>query len=493
MELLTLTDKEVSVASNVTSLPAVVWQTTWPRWWPQLARVAVLLLVDVAALLAAASLGYLVWARPVLDQPLSLYVGLIPLLCLFPLGYAGSGLYPGFGVGAVETLRRLSCCTSFAFLVLAAASFALKLPSHYSRMTFIITLGACLIFVPLLRFFVLSIVSRWQWWGEPVVLVGNGQWVQWTIRALGNALSLGYRPVGVLSPNFRQCGRAVEGVPVLGGTDLAPRLAERGVRVALVGENGKDNSALNWLQQFFQHVVILREYEDRPVERVRVCNLGGLFGIEFTNGLLRWQNRLLKRTLDVVFGFVLLFLTSPLIFLAGLLARLSSHGPIFFCQEREGLEGHSIKVWKLRTMYQDAELRLEEFLSANPELRREWERYFKLAHDPRIIPGIGVFLRRFSLDELPQFWSVVKGEMSLVGPRAFPEYHLKRFHPEFRELRRRVRPGLTGMWQMMVRSNGSIEEQRLYDTYYVRNWSIWLDLYILARTIFVVLAGRGAC
>ena len=181
MELLTLTDKEVSVASNVTSLPAVVWQTTWPRWWPQLARIAVLLLADVAALLAAASLGYLVWARPVLDQPLSLYMGLIPLLCLFPLGYAGSGLYPGFGVGAVETLRRLSCCTSFAFLVLAAASFALKLPSHYSRMTFIITLGACLVFVPLLRFFVLSIVSRWPWWGEPVVLVGNGRWVQWTM------------------------------------------------------------------------------------------------------------------------------------------------------------------------------------------------------------------------------------------------------------------------------------------------------------------------
>jgi lipopolysaccharide/colanic/teichoic acid biosynthesis glycosyltransferase len=96
------------------------------------------------------------------------------------------------------------------------------------------------------------------------------------------------------------------------------------------------------------------------------------------------------------------------------------------------------------------------------------------------------------VDELPQLWSVVQGKMSLVGPRPFPEYHLQQLPPEFRELRRRVRPGLTGMWQVMVRSNGGIAEQIIYDTYYIRNWSLWVDLYILARTIFVVLAGRGA-
>jgi lipopolysaccharide/colanic/teichoic acid biosynthesis glycosyltransferase len=102
-------------------------------------------------------------------------------------------------------------------------------------------------------------------------------------------------------------------------------------------------------------------------------------------------------------------------------------------------------------------------------------------------------LRRFSVDELPQLWNVVKGEMSLVGPRPFPEYHLRQFQPEFRDLRRRVRPGVTGMWQVMVRSNGGIEEQQLYDTYYIRNWSIWLDVWILFRTGWAVLTGRGAC
>ena len=487
---------ELSATSEVVKLPvsAAGWEVSRSLWWPRVVRLAVLLLTDLVALSAAVLLGYLLWAWPVLRQPPSIYIDLIALFLLFPLSYAGAGLYPGFGVGAVETLRRLSCCTSFAFLVLASASFALKLPPQYSRMSFSIAWGASLVIVPLLRFLVLAAVNRCTWWGEPVVLVGSGQWVEWTIRALRNALSLGYRPLWVLSPDSHWHSRVVEGVAVLGGPDLAPHLAARGVRVALM-EEGKEDSCgaiLSWLQQHFQHVVLIRKFQELPIERVRVCNFGAVLGIEVTNSLLLWQNRLIKSMLDIVLGAILLVLALPLIALGGLLVKLVGHGPIFFCQEREGLGGSRLRVWKLRTMYQDAEKRLEEFLSANPELRREWEERMKLARDPRVIPGVGVLLRRFSVDELPQLWNVVKGEMSLVGPRPFPEYHLQRFPPEFRELRRRVRPGLTGMWQVMVRSNGSIEEQQLYDLYYIRNWSIWLDLWILARTIVAVLASRGA-
>jgi len=495
VQLSTLRSRGLPPGSAEASLPlsAMVWKGLWPLWWPRLTRVAVLFLTDVVALLLAASLGYLLWARLVLDQDSSAYLEFLPLLLLFPLGYAGAGLYPGFGVGAVETLRRISCCTSFAFLALAAASFALKLPPQHSRMSFTIAWGASLVLVPLHRFAVLAVVNRWSWWGEPSVLVGGGPWVEWTIRALENALSLGYRPKWVLSPDPSWHGRAIEGVPVLGGPELAAYLAERGVRVALVSDDEGSSPNPSWFQQHFRHVIMIREYQDLPVERVRVCNLGGVFGIEVTNNLLRWQNRVIKRTLDLTFGALFLLLALPMIALGGLLVKLLSRGPFFFYQRREGLEGGPIKVWKLRTMYQDAEPRLEAFLSANPELRREWEEHFKLTRDPRIIPGIGSWLRRYSVDELPQLWSVVRGEMSLVGPRPFPEYHLQQFPHEVRELRRRVRPGVTGMWQVMVRSNGSIEEQKVYDTYYIRNWSIWLDLWILLRTVHAVLLGKGAC
>jgi lipopolysaccharide/colanic/teichoic acid biosynthesis glycosyltransferase len=105
---------------------------------------------------------------------------------------------------------------------------------------------------------------------------------------------------------------------------------------------------------------------------------------------------------------------------------------------------------------------------------------------------VGHFLRRFSLDELPQLWQVVKGEMSLVGPRPFPSYHLTEFRDDFRSLRTSVTPGLTGLWQVSVRSNGALDVQQSLDTYYIRNWSPWLDLHILVRTVGVVLLGKGA-
>ena len=105
---------------------------------------------------------------------------------------------------------------------------------------------------------------------------------------------------------------------------------------------------------------------------------------------------------------------------------------------------------------------------------------------------IGSFLRRFSLDELPQLWQVVRGEMSLVGPRPFPDYHLRKFSPRIRTLRQRVRPGLTGLWQVMVRSEGNVDMQQAYDSYYVRNWSLWMDIYVLMRTTVAVVRGRGA-
>jgi Undecaprenyl-phosphate galactose phosphotransferase WbaP len=487
--------RTASATTAILPWPKVPWPGLWSPHWPRGARIGILLLSDLLALVTAASLSYLLWARSVLHQPPELYTALLPLLCLFPLGYAGMGLYPGFGVGAVETLRRLSYCTSFAFLVLAGASFALKLPSHYSRMTFVIAWGMSLVLVPLWRFLTLSIARRWDWWGEPTVLIGHGSWVRWAIRALENALSLGYRPVGVLSPDHHASEAFVEDIPIFGDTALAPYLAKRGVRVALVevGERGINGATLSHFQQYFRHVVVIREVQDLPVERVRVCNLGGILGIEFTNDLLHWRNRCIKRLMDLALGTLFFAMAWPLIVFGGGLIKLLSRGPFLYCQIREGMGGHPIKVWKLRTMYQDAEQRLESFLATDPVLRREWEQRFKLAHDPRIIPVVGTILRRLSIDELPQLWSVIKGEMSLIGPRPFPEYHLRQFSTEFRELRCQVRPGLTGLWQVMVRSDGGIDVQQAYDTYYIRNWSTWMDLWILFRTIRAVLLSKGAC
>ena len=174
------------------------------------------------------------------------------------------------------------------------------------------------------------------------------------------------------------------------------------------------------------------------------------------------------------------------------IARLVSGGSALYYQVRGGEAGRSIRVWKLRAMRPGAEGLLADHLREFPEARQEWQRYFKLKKDPRILPGIGHLLRRTSLDELPQLWNVLRGEMSLVGPRPFPNYHLEQFQPEFRSLRAKVTPGLTGLWQVSARSNGDLKTQEALDTYYIRNWSPWLDLHILARTIRAVIFSDGA-
>ena len=275
--------------------------------------------------------------------------------------------------------------------------------------------------------------------------------------------------------------------------ELAPELARRGIRVAVLVQNDLTlGPAGTWLRDCFGQVIVVRGRSEMPVEHVEVRNLGTMIGIGYSDGLLRRGNRALKRALDLSLGAAGAVVASPAIALLALAVKIASRGPAFLIHEREGLGGRPIRFRKLRTMFLDAEQRLSDHLERDPEARLEWERSFKLRDDPRVVPVVGTFLRRFSLDELPQLFSVAGGEMSLVGPRPFPDYHLRRFGASFRELRRQVRPGLTGLWQVTVRSSGSIVDHEVYDSYYIRNWSVWLDLYIVARTVGAVITGRGA-
>jgi lipopolysaccharide/colanic/teichoic acid biosynthesis glycosyltransferase len=221
-------------------------------------------------------------------------------------------------------------------------------------------------------------------------------------------------------------------------------------------------------------------------------DIGGVLTLELRQNLLIPLNRGIKRGLDIVTALVVGIPVVPLLLATSLWVKCVSGGSALYWQEREGEDGRSILVPKLRTMYPDAEKELTRVLSESPEIRAEWVCRFKLKEDPRILPGIGKFLRRTSLDELPQLWSVFIGEMSLVGPRPFPSYHLNAFSPRFRALRGRAKPGLTGLWQVSDRSDGDLQVQETLDTYYILNWSLWLDIYILARTVPAVLFPRGA-
>jgi Undecaprenyl-phosphate galactose phosphotransferase WbaP len=194
--------------------------------------------------------------------------------------------------------------------------------------------------------------------------------------------------------------------------------------------------------------------------------------------------------MDYVLVIIGGILCLPLIATIVLLIKLTSPGPATYAQKRIGKGGRPFWAWKFRTMVVNADELLQQYLDRDPELRAEWERDHKLKNDPRVT-AVGYWLRKTSLDELPQLWNVLRGEMSLVGPRPIVAAEIPKYG-DWMELYEQATPGITGLWQISGRNNTTYDMRIALDSRYVLNWSPWLDLYILARTIKVVLRREGA-
>ncbi|THF71448.1 sugar transferase [Deinococcus sp. Arct2-2] len=218
---------------------------------------------------------------------------------------------------------------------------------------------------------------------------------------------------------------------------------------------------------------------------------GGALGLSVSRSLMRPLALTGKRALDVACVLVSAPLWMPLCLGVAALIWLEDRANPLFLQERVGLGGSLFPTWKFRTMRPNAEQLLQDTLLQNAELRAEWETNHKLRRDPRIT-RIGRLLRKTSLDELPQLVNVLQGQMSLVGPRPLPAYHAKQLPVAVQLMRQRVRPGMTGLWQVSGRSAAGNQGMEQWDPYYVRHWSLRLDLIILIRTLKVVLGGTGA-
>jgi Undecaprenyl-phosphate galactose phosphotransferase WbaP len=330
----------------------------------------------------------------------------------------------------------------------------------------------------------------------PVLILGAGKTARLVVESLRDQPDIGFKPIACLDDDESKHGECA-GIPVVGGLSRAPEIAnEFGIHHLLIAMPSLDRSDLVLMIErwgaTFRRVIVIPNLFGIATLWVSARDLGGVLGLEVRQNLLIPLNRWLKRGMDVLMAIVFGAMALPLIALAALWIKAVSRGPVCYRQEREGENGALIRICKLRTMFPDAETLLLKHLEESPEALQQWNTYFKLKNDPRILPGIGKILRRTSLDELPQIWSVLMGEMSMVGPRPFPTYHLNQFSTEFRELRTKVTPGLTGLWQVSSRSDGDLSVQESLDVYYIRNWSLWLDLHILARTAGAVLFPKGA-
>lgn len=475
--------------------PAAAQAAALPKPRPRVTS-CILLASDLAAIVAAHLLAVIFWHWFHPAVGLSHFLGFWESLGLLAVTYAALGLYSAGGLGPVEELRRAVLGTGFVCLLLTAALFLLQDNRPYSRALLILSGLLTSAAVPLLRSALRARFAKRDWWGVPVFVLGAGRTAAALIERLHQHPEIGFKPLACFGDDH-QGRRECEGVPVYTRLSMAGALAKSmKVRHALVAIPGMAREDLVWMLDdwgaVFPHVILLPNLFGLASLWASTRDVGGVLGLEMRQKLLIPFNRWTKRAIDIAGALILGLLALPILVAAAISLKVVSRGSIFYSQEREGEQGRGILVTKLRTMRPDAESVLRTVLAASSEIRAEWACRFKLRKDPRILPGVGKFLRKTSLDELPQLWSVLTGEMSLVGPRPFPRYHLDEFGQRFRTLRGRVKPGLTGLWQVSDRADGDLEVQEILDTYYIRNWSLWLDLYILARTVRAVLWPKGA-
>lgn len=465
------------------------YESGWVCW--------AVVLADLVSLEISLGLGYLV--RLGVQEYLPAAIGpdqirgLVLGVLLMPIVGAYIELYPGYFLGPVERLRRRTYAVAGVFGALVVFD-SIVLSALWSRGILLAAFCFALVIPTLVQMLLRQRLVARGLWGVPAVILGAGEAGERICRQLRKEKDFGLVPVCLLDNDSSTWGQRVDGVPVLGPLRMAPQLNHY-VRVAITALPEMSSREISRLvgQLPFTRIVIVPDLPGIGAHWVTARDIGGYLGLEVQRNLLVPRNRFLKRLLDFAVGIPAIILSLPIIAVLALWIKKTSAGSPFYAQEREGLHGARIRVWKMRTMHPNSDALLKAHLRESPEAAEEWRLRFKLRNDPRLIPVVGSFLRRTSLDELPQLWNLLRGEMSLVGPRPFPRYHLEEFSEEFCSLRNSVLPGISGLWQVSGRSNGDLAVQEALDVYYIKNWSLWLDAYILFRTVQAVVSGRGAC
>jgi len=422
--------------------------------------------------------------------PLEPYLRLLPffLLTLFLNLYRG--LYGNMPMARPEEMRTLAISISLTYLCMGISFFFTREGIAISRFTFAGAWFFSLFTVPLARAFLRARCAAKKWWGVPAVIIGSRERVPGLLEQLRRTPSIGLRPVAYVGNEPSPDGD----LPLFSVEELQDySKSHYGNICALVlADDTYASSELESLSNLFRDIIFLPNWYgcELTVFGTTLAQLGDFVGLKSSQKLLDPRRRTVKRIIDIVGAGTGLILLAPVFALLALAIRLDSPGNPFYRQKRIGLGGNPLYVLKLRSMAANADELLKQHLASSPETREEWSRDQKLCNDPRIT-RFGRFLRATSLDELPQLWNVLRGEMSLVGPRPIVADEIAKYGAAF-ELYKRVRPGITGLWQVSGRSDTAYTRRVWLDRFYVYNWSFWLDIYILMQTIPVVLYRRGA-
>ena len=409
---------------------------------------------------------------------------------LFAIFYI-NGLYPGILLAPEDEMKRFSTST---FLILIGAAFyiiTIKAMRDFWPIAVALAISwiFTMFFLPLGRELSRRFFARFSWWGVPAVIYSKGSGGNDVVERLQQKTYLGYRPILIVTDSIiheKEFGglRIVEQSEEVFDVIKSLRL-----KVAIVCAGYNKN--LDELQNYYRYFIFVPKTQSYSNMSLHMKDLGGMVAVSWTNYLRKTSALTLKRLIDLFVCVCACPFAIVLSIIIAIAIKIDSKGPIFYGHKRIGKNHKPIKCWKFRSMCIDADQKLQEILESDPIRAQEWQESQKFSDDPRVTK-VGKFLRKTSLDEVPQLWNIFLGQMSFVGPRPVTEAELDKYGKKTDEILS-VTPGLSGMWQVSGRSDTNYEERINLDTYYIQNWSVWLDLWILTKTVGVVLRGKGAC
>lgn len=468
-------------------------------------QILCLLLLDIIAFYISMSLAWLIRKEliPILSMNLPHFTfsykylaGLfwIPALYIFFIFY--ENLYISNLPFWDETKNLLKAITISTLTVMAIVTLG-KMSDKVSR-TMLVGIWATSTFIfPISRLWGKKMLSMSGIWRERILVLGAGNAGRLVVEGLSREKHIGYEIIGFLDDDEEKKGKIICGRKVFGAVRHIPRFVReldiRTVIIAMPSLPPDRMTALTaWVQGHAENTMIIPNLKGVALLNTELLHLfyEEIFLMNIKNNLKSLPNRAIKRTFDILISLLAMPLLIPLFIIISLAIRLETQGAVIFAHERIGKNGKPFRCYKFRTMYRDAEEKLKELLESNEELRAEWEKNWKLKDDPRITV-VGRILRKTSLDELPQILNVIKGEMSLIGPRPYLPREIKEIGENLAIISS-IKPGITGLWQVSGRSNTGCDYRIKLDTWYVMNWSLWLDVAIIFKTIKVILKAEGA-
>lgn len=418
----------------------------------------------------------------------------IPAIFIFFMLY--EGLYERnrpFWDEARVVIKAVSLATLAVMVIVTLG----KMQDRVSRLVLLGLWGTSLAAFPLFRLWGKRILYAARIWRERVLILGAGESGRLVIDGLQRERYMGYDVIGFLDDDEAKKGQVINGRKVFGKVRHFPRfIKDLGITTVIIAMPSLPNERLSPLtasvQNHATNTMVIPDLRGVALLNTDLLHLfyEEIFLMNIRNNMKSVPNRFIKRVFDIISCIAFMPLLLPVISIIGIIIKLETPGPAIYAHDRVGKGRKVFRCYKFRTMQRDAEERLKEMLENNELIRNEWERSWKLKEDPRIT-RIGRFLRKTSLDELPQVFNVIKGEMSLVGPRPYLLREQKDIEEQL-QLICSTEPGITGLWQVSGRSDTGYKYRVKLDGWYVMNWSLWLDIVILFKTIGVVAKREGA-